>query len=542
MAAQVNGAPPPAASATKLEAAGRTIAPTARNAAILRAAGDLLATTLTVISREKAVQQVEAAIEGEPLRLMRRLRSRWSRRIGTFLAAVDVVAVLVAWVATPVPLQTRQFLAVAAVVLATLNRADLHRSRLELSVLDDLPTYLLASAVASAAMAGVEAIAGARVPTPQTCVAFGLMCFLFLTAGRAVGYHTVRMLRRSHLVAHPVVIVGAGEVGQRLAGAILAHPEYGLTPVGFVDSHPQTNRRTQGVCAVLGGLAELPAVLKHFGANDVVFAFGAHPDAHLVRLVRACVRMDLQVFVVPRYFELWGADRRARTEVLWGVPVVRLRRWPLRPSQAWMKRGLDIAIAALALVVLSPVLVACAIAVRLETGPGILFHQVRVGRGGETFTLLKFRTMRPAGDEAEWRWSIDGDQRIGRIGGFLRRFSLDELPQLFNVLLGHMSMVGPRPERPFFVQNFAKSFARYTDRHRVATGLTGWAQVNGLRGDTSIEDRVTFDNYYIDNWSMWNDVKIMIRTVLAVLRRQSPTSRDRAVEFAAAAEAASNTS
>jgi len=206
-----------------------------------------------------------------------------------------------------------------------------------------------------------------------------------------------------------------------------------------------------------------------------------------------------------------------------------------------MKRCLDIACAGFGLVMLSPVFVACAIAVRIETGPGILFRQVRVGRAGKTFTLLKFRTMRPAGDEAEWRWSIDGDQRIGKIGRLLRRFSLDELPQLVNVLLGHMSMVGPRPERPLFVQDFAHKFSRYTDRHRVATGLTGWAQVNGLRGDTSIEDRVTFDNYYIDNWSMWNDVKIMIRTVLAVLRRQSSPSLDRLVDFASAAEAASNT-
>jgi exopolysaccharide biosynthesis polyprenyl glycosylphosphotransferase len=517
------------------------IAPTARNAAILRAAGDLLAATLTVISRESAVQQVEAATERELPRLMRRLRSRWSRRIGVFLAVVDVAAVLAAWAAVRVSLQPREILAVAAVVLVISNRADLHRSRLELSVVDDLPAYLLASALASVAMAGVHATEGVRV-TPQTSVAFGLMCLLFLTVGRACGYHVVRLLRRSRLVAHPVVIVGSGDVGQRLAGAILAHPEYGLTPVGFVDSRPHIRGHTEGVRPVLGGLADLPAVLEQFGVNDVVFAFGAHPDAHLVRLVRACVRMDLQVFVVPRYFELWGADRRARTEVLWGVPLVRLRRWPLRPSQAWMKRCLDIACAIVGLVLLSPVLVACAIAVRVETGPGILFRQVRVGRGGETFTLLKFRTMRPAGDEAEWRWSIDGDQRIGKVGRLLRRFSLDELPQLVNVLLGHMSMVGPRPERPFFVQNFAQHFSRYADRHRVATGLTGWAQVNGLRGDTSIEDRVTFDNYYIDNWSMWNDVKIIIRTFLAVLRRQSPPPRDRVADFASAAEAASNTS
>ena len=518
------------------------IAPTARNAAILRAMRDLLAATLTVISRERAVQQLEQAVDADPRpRLVRRLRSRWSRRIGTFLAVVDVAAVPLAWVVANIPLDVAELAGVTAVVLIILNRADLHRSRLELSVLDDLPTYLVAAAAASLAMAGTETIAHTHVPAPRTCLTFGAMCLLLVTAGRTLSYQVVRRLRRSHLVVHPVLIVGSGDVGQRLAGAMLAHPEYGLTPVGFVDSHPDARPQARGVRPVLGGLADLPAILKHFDVNDVVFAFGAHPDAHLVRLVRACVRMDLQVFIVPRYFELWGADRRARTEVLWGVPLVRLRRWPLRPSQAWMKRCLDIALASFSLIVLSPVLTACAIAVRLETGPGILFRQVRIGRHGKTFTLLKFRTMHPSGDEAEWRWSIDGDQRIGRIGKFLRRSSLDELPQLVNVLLGQMSMVGPRPERPYFVQDFARRFSRYADRHRVATGLTGWAQVNGLRGDTSIEDRVTFDNYYIDNWSLWSDVKIMLRTVLAVACRQTPP-RDMFAELASAAEAASNTS
>jgi len=535
--------------ATRTATSCGVLAPTARNAVILRAAREMLVTTLAVVGREAAVSQVEQAAEAEThRRFARRLRSRWAWRIGTFFALVDVAAVLAAWTVVANPLAFNDVAAVTAVVVVAFSRADLHRSRLELSVLDDLPAYLIAAILAAVAMAGVATMFGPQALTPQTCLFFGAMCLVFLTTGRVLAYQVVRRLRRSHLVAHPVVIVGSGEVGQRLAGAMLAHPEYGLTPVGFVDSNipassdNDATRRIDSIRPLLGNLAALPDVLKHFDVHDVVFAFGAQPDAYLVRLVRACVRMDLQVFVVPRYFELWGADRRARTEVLWGVPLVRLRRWPLRPSQAWIKRAVDIVLASVGLIALSPVLALCAIAVRLEGGPGVVFRQTRVGRNGETFTLLKFRTMRPTGDEAERRWSIDGDRRIGRVGSVLRRSSLDELPQLINVLRGHMSMVGPRPERPFFVQDFVKHFSRYSDRHRVATGLTGWAQVNGLRGDTSIADRVTFDNYYIDNWSLWNDVKIMLRTVSAMARRQSSTtSGDPLVELVSAAEAASNT-
>jgi exopolysaccharide biosynthesis polyprenyl glycosylphosphotransferase len=533
---------------TRAEASFGVLVPTARNAVILRAARDMLVTTLAVVSREEAVLQVERAAEAEPHgRFARQLRSRWAWRIGTFLAAVDVAAVLAAWTAVRAPLTVNNFAAVTVVVVVIFSRADLHRSRLELSVLDDLPAYFVAAILAAVTMAGMAAMSGPRALTSQTCLFFGVMCLVFLTTGRVWAYHVVRRLRRSHLVMHPVVIVGSGDVGQRLAGAMLAHPEYGLAPVGFVDSsscadsEKVTARHIDSIRPVLGNLAALPAVLKHFDVHEVVFAFGAQPDAHLVRLVRACVRMDLQVFVVPRYFELWGADRRARTEVLWGVPLVRLRRWPLRPGRSWIKRAVDVVLASVGLVALSPLLALCAVAVRLEGGPGVVFRQTRVGRNGEPFTLLKFRTMRPIGDEAEQRWSIDGDRRIGRVGSFMRRSSLDELPQLINVLRGHMSMVGPRPERPFFVQDFVKHFSRYGDRHRVATGLTGWAQVNGLRGDTSIADRVTFDNYYIDNWTLWTDVKIMLRTVSAMARRQPSTSGDPLVELASAAEAASNT-
>jgi lipopolysaccharide/colanic/teichoic acid biosynthesis glycosyltransferase len=171
--------------------------------------------------------------------------------------------------------------------------------------------------------------------------------------------------------------------------------------------------------------------------------------------------------------------------------------------------------------------------VRLETGPGVIFRQTRVGLRGETFTLFKFRSLRPSThEESATTWSIDNDARLGPVGRFIRRTSLDELPQLVNVWRGDMSVVGPRPERPHFVQEFSRSQDRYADRHRVPTGMTGWAQVNDLRGDTSIGDRVRFDNYYIENWSLWGDVKIMFRTVRAVLR---PTSvQPRAISLTSA--------
>jgi lipopolysaccharide/colanic/teichoic acid biosynthesis glycosyltransferase len=175
-------------------------------------------------------------------------------------------------------------------------------------------------------------------------------------------------------------------------------------------------------------------------------------------------------------------------------------------------------VAAVGIVVLAPVLAACALAVRWELGADVLFRQERVGLDGQRFELLKFRSLRPeTANESSTRWSIASDHRVGPVGRFLRRTSLDELPQLWNVLRGEMSLVGPRPERPHFVAAFEATYPQYPARHRVPSGLTGWAQVHGLRGDTSIADRARFDNFYIENWSLWLDLKILLRTFTSVL-------------------------
>ena len=195
-------------------------------------------------------------------------------------------------------------------------------------------------------------------------------------------------------------------------------------------------------------------------------------------------------------------------------------RTPSLRGPAWAaKRAFDVTVSVLALLALLPVLLACAGAVRWEGGPGVLFRQERVGRDGRTFLCLKFRSMRPADPgESATRWSVAGDDRIGPVGRLLRRTSLDELPQLWNIVRGDMTLVGPRPERPHFVRRFAQEHPRYAHRHRVPAGLTGLAQVSGLRGaETPISDRTRADNYYIENWSLWLDAKVLLRTVGEVL-------------------------
>lgn len=443
----------------------------------------------------------------------------WLRSIRPLLTVVDLVAVAIAGLA--VHDEVSLFAVVLAAVAASLvcRSADLHRSRLVLSVVEDLPRLAIAAVTASLTL--VALTPGSEIHTRPWAMLllFAGTTFVLLVLLRAAVYALAHVRRRSGRSSHPVIIVGAGAVGRRLALTFLARPEHGLRPVGMIDTAPGLTARDLPL-PLLGGIGDLENALLDLGVDDVVFAFPDPPDDQTIDVVRRCVRADRQVFVVPRFFEMMGLDHH-RTEVIGDVAVMRLRRWGLRPHTLLLKRALDITVSVVAIVLLSPVLLACAVAVRLETGPGVVFKQLRVGRGGQTFTIYKFRSLKPATtEESATQWSIDHDDRLGPVGRFLRRTSLDELPQLVNVLRGDMSIVGPRPERPFFVREFARAEVRYHDRHRVQTGLTGWAQVNDLRGNTPIDARVRFDNHYIENWSLWTDVKIMFRTVRALARSE----------------------
>jgi len=405
-------------------------------------------------------------------------------------------------------------LLVATVVLYALH--GLYRSRLSLSVVDDT-SHLVGRALVGLALVVTADSFLARTGQQGPLLATALVCVAATFVLRSVAYAVVRGFRARGLIAHQTLILGAGRVGAQITSLLIEHPEYGLRPVGMLDQHPLLSESERPV-PLLGGHEALAQTIVEFGVRDVIVAFSSMPESGLVEVIRTCDRLDCEIFFVPRLFELHTVSRDM--DHVWGLPLVRLRR-PVFRSPWWKaKRMFDFAVSLLALVLLAPLLAVLAAAVRLEGGPGVIFRQTRVGLDNRPFQLLKFRSLRPVDEtESQTQWNVQHDSRLGRVGRFLRQTSLDELPQLWNILRGDMSLVGPRPERPHFVDSFAGTFPRYIARHRVPAGLTGWAQVHGLRGDTSIEERARFDNYYIENWSLWLDLRIIVMTTLSVLRR-----------------------
>jgi exopolysaccharide biosynthesis polyprenyl glycosylphosphotransferase len=327
---------------------------------------------------------------------------------------------------------------------------------------------------------------------------------------RAAFYAMVRALRSRRVLVEPTLVVGAGALGAEVARVLQEHPEYGSDPVGFLDDVDDDEDLP---LPVLGPVASLEAVVRSHGVRRVVVAFGPTADAEMVEVVRVCDRAAVEIHVLPRFFEL-GAEG---TEEVWGLPLVRVGPSLCHPAACGAKRVFDVAAASLVLLVAAPVMAVIAVLVRLSSPGPVLFRQARVGQHGKLVEIFKFRSMQ-VNDESDTQWSVDSDRRVTPVGAFLRRTSLDELPQLLNVLRGDMSLVGPRPERPFYVERFSEEVAGYRHRHRAPVGMTGWSQVNGLRGDTSIEERARLDNHYIENWSPWKDVVTLARTATALVR------------------------
>jgi len=430
--------------------------------------------------------------------------------IRTVLVWADLVAFALAMALTA--RANWKTLVVLVLVLGLFHVGGLYRPRLSLSVLDDIPDILgrsLAAGALAMVLGGLnDGTAG--IARLKTCALFGVLCIL----GRTVAYGLIREARHRGRLRQRALILGAGAVSARLAENLEQHPEYGLVPKGMLDDDPLLGEDERPV-PLLGGYEALTDAVLEYRVDLVIVTFGSLRESQIVPLLRACDRLACEILFVPRLFEVHTVTKD--TEVLWGMPVVRMRRAPFR-TRAWAaKRVGDVVLSSLLILLLSPLLLICALGSRWETGC-VLFRQTRVGLDGQPFTLLKFCSLRPAGEEATTRWNIGDDARLGPIGRFLRRTSLDEFPQLWNVLRGDMTLVGPRPERPYFVDEFTRQFPWYTARHRVPVGLTGWAQVHGLRGDTSIPDRARFDNFYIENWSMWGDFKILLRTAAQVLR------------------------
>jgi exopolysaccharide biosynthesis polyprenyl glycosylphosphotransferase len=444
-----------------------------------------------------------------PSRQGRRRPIAWSLRV-----AADVVAVL-ASMAVTLPV-TGPSVALAAGILLALAATGTYRRHLSLSALSEAPRLFMAVA---AALLGVSVLSWfVAVPTAllrQTVIA-GLAVFV----GRILTYAVIRHARRTGRLREPVAIIGAGSVGIELHRQLLEHPEYGLHPVGLVDDVP-----ADPDLPLLGGLAQLPDVIDEHHVRRVLVAYGPTGEQELITILRSTVLHGVELHVVPRFFELGLAPSGPDIEDIWGIPLYRVRRAALRDSSWKAKRAADVLVSGTALLVLSPLLAVLALSVRLSSPGPVLFRQVRIGQHGTEIEVLKFRTLRVNAD-SDATWSVADDPRQTAVGRWLRRLSLDELPQFWNVLRGDMALVGPRPERPVFVSRFSAQITGYGDRHRLPVGLTGLAQVHGLRGDTSIEERARFDNSYIEHWSPWLDVKIAILTFGAILRAAIDRSGD----------------
>ena len=395
-------------------------------------------------------------------------------------------------------------------VLAVLASSGLHRLRICLRVSDQVGRIFGAAAPPLVVvLAWMPYAAGVRL---------ALLSAVLVTVSRSAACAGLRAAHRRGRMLEPALVVGAGSVGSQVTRLLLDHPELGLRPRGFLGCGASGVVRPEDGLPLLGGPAELAGVVARHGIRRVIVCPGdsvrgdSGRDNELVHALRASRPLPADVCVVPRLHQVGAAVPAARLDELWGIPLVPLRRFRHWRAGQLLKRAFDVVAAAVLVVALAPALLAIAAAVRLRSGTPVLFRQVRVVAAGRLAAIVKIRTLREHGNpDTAWKVPVEDCCAFER---WLRRAHLDELPQLANVLRGEMSLVGPRPERPYFAERFSREIHGYGDRHRMRTGLTGWAQVHGLYGDTSIADRARFDNHYIEYWSPWLDLVILIRTLV----------------------------
>jgi len=447
---------------------------------------------------------------------------------GAMLAAAAVAAQLGAGGAGIVGIPLVWLAVYGGLALMFLRFRGMYTWHLRVSVLDDVRAVVTATALASMSLLTLRILLPGEVDdlAPQS---LRLLAFsaVYVAAGRVAIDWAQLKARRHGEAAAPTLIVGAGRIGALTAERLLERPELGLRPVGFVDKEP-LNESTLPA-PVLGASWDLERLIEEHAVEHVVVTFSTAPSEVLLRAVQRCEELGVRVSLVPRLFE--RVNTRLSVDHIGGLPLLSTHRTDPKGWQFAVKYLVDRLVAALLLALVLPLLAVAALAARVSIGGPVLFRQRRVGLDGREFDMLKLRTMRgaPTHGEADADWAQEqlGEavapvamqpDRTTRVGRLLRALSIDELPQLFNVLRGEMSIVGPRPERSHYVELFERNVYRYGDRHRVKSGITGWAQVHGLRGKTSLSDRVEWDNYYIENWSLWLDIKIVLMTFWAVTR------------------------
>lgn len=388
----------------------------------------------------------------------------------------------------------------------------LYQIRRDRSTIDEVLAVIVAASLGTILLVGLLSFwRGFTYTSRQLLVLFLFLDVLFVSLVRFGIRKYLETMWSTGTGVRRTLIVGAGHTGRALADKLLDHPATGLKPVGFADDDPA--KRTEGYrgLAVLGATSEVTTLIRAHEVDTVFLALPVEAHRTMLTILKEVGNEMVDLKVVPDLFQY--VTFKAGVEDFDGLPVINLTQMPLEGWNSLVKRTMDVALSALGLVAIAVLFPVVALAIWLEDRGPIFYAQERMGLDGRLFRMLKFRSMRVDAEDDGARWTEENDPRRTRVGAFLRKTSLDELPQLVNVFTGEMSLVGPRPERPEFVSTFKAKFPQYMLRHRVRAGITGWAQVHGWRGNTSLSKRIEYDLYYIENWSVGLDVKILWLTV-----------------------------
>ena len=350
---------------------------------------------------------------------------------------------------------------------------------------------------------------------PRAMVLYAwLLSVVLIALGRELHRRIWHRLRMRGVGRDRVLVVGSGETAEAIVQKIQWSPYLGYELVGVVNG--STADYEFAGAPLLGTKDELAEIIERYEIEEVIIAPQEGTSRYeIIRLVSMSQRGSVAIKIFPDVFELITTG--VSIDDLGGVPLLNVRDIQLRGWRLSLKRALDLFGASLGLVMLSPIMLLMALLIKLDSTGPVFYFQERMGLDGRPFQMAKFRSMKEDAEAKGPGWTTKDDPRRTRFGTWLRSKNLDELPQLINVLLGDMSLVGPRPERPVYVDKFRNRIPRYMDRHREKAGMTGWAQVNGLRGDTSITERTKYDLWYVENWSLWLDIKIIVRTVVQTL-------------------------
>jgi len=390
---------------------------------------------------------------------------------------------------------------------------------------------------------------GVGVDYPRQMILYvWIFSIIAVILGREVHRQITVLMRKWGVARDRVLIVGSGDIARTIIQHIQHSPQLGYSIVGAVRGpaatlapspapigimympafeaeavpYPGTEQNEIEGIPYLGGPEMLSELIDSLRVDEVILALPDTPRPDLVQLISTCQRGRVSIKIYPDLFAYITGGMSV--DDLGGMPLINVRDVALRGWKLSLKRALDVFGSVFGLIFLSPLFLLTAVLIRMESAGPIFFSQERMGLDGRSFPMIKFRSMRQDAEKHGPGWTVQGDPRVTRIGKWMRKTNWDEIPNLINVLWGHMSLVGPRPEQTHFVEQFRAKIPRYMERHREKAGMTGWAQVNGLRGDTSIEERIKYDLWYVENWSIWLDIKIILRTVIQTVLRRSPNA------------------